>query len=198
MTFQTSDNALAQNAPPRDDFWVFGYGSLMWRPGFEFVTMKPAYLPGYRRDMCIMSIHYRGTLAVPGLVCGLTPGDGCQGRAYRIHPDHVDAVVRYLDERELITKVYLPLHHDIELAGGKTVKARVYVADTAHEQYVGDWNAAQKTKCIVAGTGSEGRSLDYLANIVAHLQEIGINDLHMTDLLAEAAKLDRELLQRGA
>src|SRR4051812_36381692 len=94
-----------------NDFWVFGYASLMWRPGFAFADASAATLSGYRRDMCFLSIHYRGTPEVPGLVCGLmpcTPDSVCKGRAYRLAPDQIEAAVNYLDERELITAIYIP------------------------------------------------------------------------------------------
>lgn len=171
-----------------DDFWVFGYASLMWRPGFDYVEAQPATLSGYRRDMCFLSIHYRGTPENPGLVCGLMPDVGgalCKGLAYRIAPENIEAAVTYLDARELITDIYIPRHLPIML-GDRAARARIYVADTAHAQYVGHWSDAEKAAAIVSGSGSEGRSLDYLANVVAHLRELGIDDTHMTNLLRKA------------
>ena len=177
-----------------DDFWVFGYASLMWRPGCAFVEAQAAMLPGYRRDMCFLSIHYRGTPETPGLVCGLMPdekGALCKGRAYRIAPENIETAVAYLDARELITDIYIPRHLEIALEGGRRALARIYVADTAHAQFVGAWSDEEKSAAIVNGTGSEGRSLDYLVNVVAHLRELGIDDAHMSDLLRKAEGLDR-------
>src|SRR4051812_28151079 len=168
--------------PPLDpgDLWVFGYGSLMWRPGFTFVETSPARLAGYRRDMCLLSFHYRGTHEVPGLVCGLMAAeegdDGCSGRAYRIAAVDADHALEYLDDRELITDIYIPRHRPVVLASGRTAIARVYVADTAHQQYVGGWSDAEKVRHILQGKGSEGRSLEYLRNLVQHLHELGIAD----------------------
>jgi len=175
-----------------DDFWVFGYASLMWRPGFAFVEARPATLPGYRRDMCFLSIHYRGTPEKPGLVCGLMPdgsGADCRGLAYRIAPENIDAAVAYLDARELITDIYIPRHLRIML-DGRAALARVYVAATTHAQYVGQWSDDEKAAALVSGVGTEGRSLDYLANVVAHLRELGIDDAHMSDLLCKAIARD--------
>lgn len=171
-----------------DDFWVFGYASLMWRPGFAFADARPATLPGYRRDMCFISIHYRGTPEAPGLVCGLMPeaGSVCKGRAYRIAPENIEAAVAYLDARELITAIYVPRHLPILLDDGRSVMARIYVADTTHEQFVGDWSDDVKAAAIVQGIGSEGRSLDYLVSVVDHLRELGIDDAHLTELLTQA------------
>lgn len=169
-----------------EDYWVFGYGSLMWRPGFPFAEMAPAKLDGWRRDMCIQSIHYRGTPDVPGLVSGLTPGGECLGRVYRIEPIHRVKVIAYLDERELVTDVYLPQHHDVALSDGRTVSARVYVADVEHDQFAGDWPVERKLTYLLQGTGSEGRSLKYLSNIVEQLSELGIADEGLEALLNQA------------
>jgi len=171
-------------------YWVFGYGSLMWRPGFPFAEMAPAHLSGWRRDMCIQSIHYRGTPDVPGLVSGLTPGGACQGRAYRIEPHDVDDVIAYLDERELVTDVYLPQHHDVSLSDGRTVAARVYVADIDHDQFAGHWPQDRKVEYLLQGVGSEGRSLEYLSNIIEQLGQLGIEDEGLSALLRHAESQD--------
>jgi glutathione-specific gamma-glutamylcyclotransferase len=170
-------------------FWVFGYASLIWRPGFAFAEAQAATLPGYVRDMCFLSIHYRGTSAVPGLVCGLMSapdGNTCRGRAYRIAPPDIAAAIKYLDDRELITSIYIPRHLPLHLDDGRHVTARVYVADTAHEQFVGTWPDDKKAAAIAHGVGSEGRSLDYLSSLMDHLRELGIADAHMTALLSKA------------
>ena len=121
--------------------WVFGYGSLMWHPGFAFAVMQTAVLAGYRRDMCFLSIHYRGTPENPGLVCGLVgvPEStlSCKGGAFRIHKGDVVKVVSYLDERELITDIYRPTHSRIRLENGREVTARTYLSDTKHDQFCG-------------------------------------------------------------
>lgn len=179
---------MAEIAPPpavHPGFWVFGYGSLMWRPGFSFVEMQAARIPGFVRDMCLLSIHYRGTAETPGLVCGLMEDatGACHGRAFRIADDAVADVVGYLDTRELISGIYHPRTLPVTLAGGAVVSARAYVADTSHVQFVGGWSDAQKAAAIAAGRGSEGRSLDYLESLVAHLDELGIGDGHMQRLL---------------
>ncbi len=189
MKLTPGDPAIDPN-----NFWVFGYASLMWRPGFAFAEAQAAMLQGYARDMCFLSIHYRGTPQVPGLVCGLMPVSqgGCRGRAYRITPADVTDAVTYLDGRELITGIYVPRHHPLRLDDGRDVLARVYVADTAHEQFVGTWPDSDKTAAIVRGVGSEGRSLDYLASVVDHLRQVGINDAHMMALLKSAQALEKQ------
>ena len=117
-------------------------------------------------------------------------GDGCTGCAYRIAAVNADAALEYLDRRELITDIYLPRHRPVTPASGRTVVARVYIADTAHGQFVGGWSDVEKVRHIVQGTGSEGRSLAYLRNLVEHLRELDIVDAHMEDLLAAAERAD--------
>ena len=179
--------------PAIDDanFWIFGYASLMWRPGFQYIEACAATLPGYVRDMCFLSIHYRGTPEVPGLVCGLMPvnGSACLGRAYRIAPDDIAAAVDYLDSRELITNIYVPRHLVIKLEHGRNVTARIYVSDTAHAQFVGGWTDIAKAAAIARGVGSEGRSLDYLTSLVEHLRSFSIKDARIENLLEKAEAL---------
>src|SRR5690606_4508114 len=119
------------------DFWVFGYGSLIWRPGFEHVEARRARLNGYRRSLCIYSFVHRGTPERPGLVLGLDRGGSCVGLAFRVRGEQRDAVIEYLRARELVTNVYLERTVAVRLEGGETVPAVTYVADRAHGQYAG-------------------------------------------------------------
>lgn len=190
---------MIESVPPSDehgDLWVFGYGSLMWRPGFSYIEMQAARVAGFVRDMCFLSVHYRGTVDTPGLVCGLMDDkEGvCGGRAFRIAAADAAAVIAYLDERELITDIYHPRTLTAVLEGGRIVPARGYVADTGHAQFVGAWSDDEKAAAIVAGRGSQGRSLDYLATLVAHLDELGIRDGHMHRLLELARTKDAAAL----
>lgn len=164
--------------------WVFGYGSLMWRPGFKFAEVRPATLQGFHRDLCLISIHYRGTREKPGLVCGLCPGGACSGRAFLLSAEDRDAALKYLDARELITKIYIPRHIAVTLDDGRSVIARVYVSDAAHEQFVGDWPDEKKAAHVLQGVGSEGHAFDYLENIHRHLDELGISDAKIARLYA--------------
>ena len=123
-------------APPRD-LWVFGYGSLMWRPGFAYVERRPALLRGWRRRLCVYSHVYRGTAERPGLVLGLDRGGACRGVAFRVEAALAEATVRYLRERELVTAVYLERVVPVTLDDGRRVSALTYLADRAHGQYAG-------------------------------------------------------------
>src|SRR4051812_41640052 len=87
---------------PGGDLWVFGYGSLMWDPGFEYLRSAPAMLRGYHRSFCVCSTRYRGTPEQPGLVLGLDRGGACRGIGFLIADACVDAVLRNLWEREML------------------------------------------------------------------------------------------------
>lgn len=158
------------------DLWVFGYGSLMWRPGFPFVEVQPALLRGWHRDLCVKSIRYRGTPEAPGLVMGLQRSGSCRGRAYRVAAADRLAAVDYLDERELATRAYRTRFLCVDLPDGRRIRAYGYVADPAHPQYAGNLEHEEKVRLIVQGCGREGPCRDYLANTVRHLDALGIRD----------------------
>jgi len=87
------------------DFWVFGYGSLMWRPGFAHVDAQRARLFGYRRALCIYSFVHRGTPARPGLVLGLDRGGSCVGMAVRVAGPSREAGIAHLRQRRQVRRV---------------------------------------------------------------------------------------------
>jgi len=172
--------------PPEGcDFWVFAYGSLMWRPGFEFAEARPALLRGYHRAFCISSTHYRGTPERPGLVLGLDRGGACRGRAYRIAAQRAKPVARYLHEREMLSGVYEPRWVRVVSDAG-SLTAVTYVADRAHPHYAGKLAPESIVAIIRQGVGTAGSNIDYLANTVRHLDELGIADGPLHRLLRQA------------
>lgn len=174
-----------------DSLWVFGYASLIWRPGFPCTDRLPAFVRDYRRDMCFLSVHYRGTPECPGLVCGLMEQVGavCYGIAYRVAGADAAETIAYLDGRELISSIYLPKTVSVELSGGRVVQARTYVADTSHAQFVGHWDDLRKARTILQAVGSEGPAYDYLSNIITHLHGLAIADPHMDELWIQVEAL---------
>src|SRR5438309_11601760 len=96
---------VSDAAFPQGDLWVFGYGSLMWRPGFEFIEQVPARLIGEHRALCVYSFVHRGTPEKPGLVLGLDRGGACRGVAFRVAEKHRATTVAYLRAREQVTSV---------------------------------------------------------------------------------------------
>ena len=173
------------------DVWVFGYGSLMWRPGFPHLAVEPALLRGYHRAFCVYSVRYRGTPERPGLVTGLDRGGSCRGRAFRVAAADAGEARAYLDRRELVTGVYRRRTVPVELPGGR-VMAWAYVVDTAHRQYAGKLPLAEAARVILRGRGASGDNRDYLENTVAHLDDLGISDGPAHELWRLVEKLGQE------
>ncbi|RCS22437.1 gamma-glutamylcyclotransferase [Phyllobacterium salinisoli] len=158
------------------DFWVFGYGSLMWKPGFAHVETVRARLYGYRRALCIRSHIHRGTPEHPGLVLGLDRGGSCLGLAFRVPGDLAGEVLAYLRARELVTNVYLERRLPLRLGDGRFVEAVVYVADRDHQQYAGALPAERAAEIVASAYGQSGPNVDYVISTVEHLRKMGIRD----------------------
>ena len=165
------------------DVWVFGYGSLMWNPGFEHVESRPALLHGWHRSFCIYSHRYRGTPERPGLVLGLDRGGSCRGTAYRIARPRALEVLDYLWDREMVNGVYTPRILHPRTRGGRP-PCHVYTVDRGHYQYAGGLPDDEMVRLIRQGVGMGGHNRDYLANTVHHLDELGISDGPLHRLLA--------------
>jgi cation transport protein ChaC len=158
--------------------WVFGYGSLLWNPGFAASRTVLARLPDYHRSFCMRSIHHRGTPDAPGLVLALdaSPGAACHGLALGVEPAQADDVLAYLRERELISSAYLERMLEVDLADGTQVTAVTYVIDPDHVQYCGALPLEEQARIIAQAVGERGPNTEYLHNTVAHLGTLGIID----------------------
>ncbi len=171
-----------------DDFWVFGYGSLMWNPGFAFEERQQARLHGYRRSLCISSNVYRGTEEKPGLVLGLERGGSCLGVAFRVRGADHGPVMAYLRERELVTNVYKERVVAVVLADGRRGSAVTYVADPGHEQYISGLDVVEAASIVASASGRSGPNTDYVFNTVKHLQDMGIRD-SLLESIAESVDM---------
>jgi cation transport protein ChaC len=160
----------------QNDFWVFGYGSLMWRPGFVFTARHKAVVHGWRRRLCIYSHIYRGRPEKPGIVLGLDAGGECAGVAFQVGPSLHEPTLRYLRERELISDVYIEKLVPARLASGESVTAVTYVADRQHEQYAAPMERERLLALVRQGRGESGENSEYVLNTRDHLREIGIVD----------------------
>ncbi|MDF2235177.1 gamma-glutamylcyclotransferase [Albimonas sp. CAU 1670] len=169
--------------------WVFGYGSLIWNPGFPWAERRAARLSGFRRAFCLRSIRYRGTPEAPGLVLALAARQGaeCRGLVYRVAPDHADDAHAYLREREMVTDAYHETVQELEVEGRAPVRALAYVIDEGHPQYT-DLSPAGQAEVILRARGPAGSNRDYLHNTVAHLRDLGLPDpeLEALDLRVRA------------
>lgn len=172
-------NAHRIPEPPQEAFWVFGYGSLMWAPGFEYTCRRQARLYGYRRALCVLSCVYRGTAELPGLVFGLDAGGSCIGRVFRVDKPRRLAVYDYLMEREMIQGVYQPLWLPVNTADGR-VTALCFVVDRRHEQYAPHLTEREIIDRIRRARGRRGSNIDYVVNTCGHLEELGLCSRELT------------------
>lgn len=175
-----------------DPLWIFGYGSLIWDPGFAPVERVRARLGGWHRSFCLSSWVHRGRPEVPGLVLALdaAPEGSCAGVAFRAPADQAPAILTELRARELVTSAYLERWLPVTLEDGRVVTAVTYVIDPDHEQYAGGLSPAAQAAIIARAVGGRGPNADYLFNTAAHLAELGLPDPEM-EALAEAVRMLR-------
>ncbi len=159
--------------------WVFGYGSLLWNPGFEPAEAITATLGGYHRSFCMLSVHHRGTVDEPGLVLALDAADAeCVGVAFRVAAQEEGEVLNALRERELISSAYVERQVSLSLEDGRQVEALTYVIDRDHEQYC-QYDLEKQAQLIARSVGGRGPNPEYLYNTAAHLTKMGIEDPDM-------------------
>ena len=179
----------AINEHETGDLWVFGYGSLMWRPGFDVLERVPARLIGLHRALCVFSYVHRGTPEKPGLVLGLDRGGMCRGIAFRVAAAKREKTIAYLRGREQVTSVYLETVRRIELEdeARRQVRALAYIVDRGHVQYAGRLSVEQSVHYVRQGHGRSGQNRDYVVETVRALEALGYreSDLH---LIAERLK----------
>jgi cation transport protein ChaC len=186
--------------PPGEDFWIFAYGSLMWNPGFVFLESHPALVRGYHRSFCVESTHYRGTTEKPGLVLGLDRGGACRGRAYKVCRTQGKTVSDYLHKREMLSGIYeprwlkarllpavdspmeVPPKRNAPRSPSRVVTAAAYVVDRLHEGYR-RLRPERIAEQILQGIGTKGTNVAYLENTVRHLDELGVADCPLHDVL---------------
>lgn len=172
--------------------WVFGYGSLIWDPGFPVAERRLARAHGWRRGFCMWSIHHRGTPEAPGLVLALDRDTAahCDGLAFRAAPGTEAATLAALRERELISSAYREEWVEVETEG-EALRALVYVIDPGHAQYCGRLPDEDQAQIIARAAGGRGPNADYLYATVAHLDDLGIADPGLAALAARVRQLRR-------
>ncbi len=171
--------------------WVFGYGSLLWNPGFPVARSVVATLPDYRRSFCMRSIHHRGSEAEPGLVLALdeAPGTACKGLALAVEAGHESRTLDELRERELISSAYDEKNLTVMLETGQPVTAVTYVIDADHVQYCGGLPLEEQAQIIARAVGGRGPNHEYLFNTAQHLADIGLADPDLDWLTARVKAL---------
>jgi cation transport protein ChaC len=167
-------------------FWIFGYGSLMWRPGFAFAESAPAWLAGAHRALCVYSWVHRGTREKPGLVLGLDRGGSCRGVAFRVEESERQAALAYLRAREQVTRVYIEAWRPVRLhrPDAPDLLALCYVVDRTHPQYAGDLPRERQLEFVRESAGQSGANRDYVLGTAAQLRALGVRDDRLAWLAA--------------
>lgn len=179
-----------EKAADLSPFWVFGYASLVWNPGFAVAERRLATLRDYHRSFCMRSIHHRGTSNEPGLVLALDaePGATCRGLALRVEDDGAREALACLRERELISSAYVERLVTLETGAG-TVTALAYVIDPAHPQYARHLSLEEQAGIIARAVGGRGPNTEYLWNTAGHLRKLGIVDADLEWLAVRVREL---------
>jgi cation transport protein ChaC len=167
-----------------DDLWVFAYGSLMWRPGFDYLERHEGRLIGAHRALCVYSFVHRGTPEKPGLVLGLDHGGACRGIVYRVAAKKRDATIEYLRSREQVTMVYRESYRTawIDSNPRQQVRALVYTIDRGHAQYAGRLPLAKQLHFVRQGHGRSGPNRDYVIETVKSLEALGYRETGLHEL----------------
>ena len=165
------------------DVWVFGYGSLIWKPEFDFIEQRPALLPGHHRALCLWSRINRGTPELPGLVFGLETGGECHGMTFRVAAERVLPIFEALWRREMATGAYHPSWIDCQTPQG-AVKALAFVIDRAGPAYVPEPSEDALIEIILRASGIYGSCLDYVTQTADALEAVGIHDARLSTLVA--------------
>ena len=168
---------------PEGPLFVFGYGSLLWRPGFRHTRVLPARVYGFHRALRVWSVHHRGTEDQPGLVLGLDAGGSCMGSVFEVPESEKQRTADYLWAREMVTEVYTPRLVAAHTAEGPAT-ALTFVLDRAHHQYAGTLTPEEAARHIRDAHGYSGPNPEYVRETLAHLREMGVHD-HSLDAILQ-------------
>lgn len=180
---QLSLQASLQHWDQRSDVWVFAYGSLIWRPEFEFVEKQPARLMGYHRSLCLWSRINRGTPDNPGIVFALDEGGECEGVAYKVAADQVKATFPALWQREMPSGAYNPRWVECQTANQQTVSALTFIINPLTDAYVPSMPLEQLRHVIHRAHGLNGPCIDYVLQTAQALKRANIADSKLEHLV---------------
>lgn len=173
-------------------YWIFGYGSLIWNPGFRYLDKQPAVLRGYHRAYMMVTTRNRGCADCPGMVVTLAPGREVRGMAYWPDPEHLEETLAYLDQREGAGRAHNRVIIPLELDGGDTgrmMPAWTYLPIATYTNYVGSVPIWRQAQLVAQGAGGVGTSFDYLRRLMAELAELGVREAELEALFEETCRL---------
>lgn len=163
-----------------DEVWVFGYGSLLWKPAFDATEKRPARVQGWHRAFRFRVARFRGTRECPGLMMGLDRGGQCDGMILRMARHRVRDDLGVLLRREMVTvdTPNVPRWLVAQTDRGK-VRAIGFVIKPSSPHYAGKLTLEQAADIVAVAAGHWGSCADYLRQTVVHLEELGIHDKNL-------------------
>jgi len=165
------------------DLWVFGYGSLMWDPGFHYTEVRLADIDGYQRRFTVKIEVMTGSPEHPGLALSLEQQPGrCRGLAFRIAADLVEAETELLWRREMILFSYSPMVVPVTTPQG-TIMAVVFASDRLQPKYVGELSLSKTAEIIARGIGTRGVNRTYIERLANELKVLDLDDPYIEQLL---------------
>jgi cation transport protein ChaC len=179
--FHGSLAAILAEHPAGTDAWVFGYGSLIWNPLFEFDERCPATVHGYHRRFCLWTRGNRGSPEAPGLVLALDRGGCCQGMAFRIPAAKLEHELLMIWRREMVMGSYRPRWVPVRTAAGE-VTALAFTMRRDHPNYAGKLSEAKVAATLATCRGFGGTGAEYLFETVDCLTKQGIHDPYLVRL----------------
>jgi glutathione-specific gamma-glutamylcyclotransferase len=180
------DQTLAGHDPAAD-VWVFGYGSLMWNPAFDYAERRVGVIRGWHRRFCLWLEMGRGSPANPGLMLALDRGGACRGVAFRIPARDVRHELLLIWRREMFGTAYLARWVHVHTEGA-TVPAITFVVNRMHPRYTGRLDDAKAAMHIASASGALGTCAAYLHNTLEHLESLGIRDAGLQRIVVGATK----------
>jgi cation transport regulator ChaC len=169
--------------------WIFGYGSLIWRPGFPYRERRLAHAIGWRRVLAQGSPDHRGTPSRLGRVVTLVPAEGarCGGVAYAIDETSQEAILAALDEREQGGYERVAIDVELDHPPREAVRAVTWIASPENPYHLGEAPLAQLIDEIAASVGPSGTNIEYVLRLAEALRELGIEDGAILDIAAALA-----------
>ncbi len=184
-----------------DELWIFAYGSLIWNPLFDYLERRVVTIEGWQRQFCLVAPVGRGTIANPGLVLGLEPGDRCQGIAYRLAvDDNLESELLLLWRREMVIGSYVPTwitatngDRSLSILRDRQIEVLAFTVNTEHSAYVTNLSTEKIVESLATATGALGSSAEYLSSTVQSLLKAGIKEHKLIELDRLVKKRQQEL-----
>lgn len=179
---KSSIASMLETQPTKGPVWVFGYGSLLWNPAFNFVERRYCRLDGYHRSFCLKTLLGRGTAENPGLMLALKESGTCEGIALQVDPDNLEEELFILWSREMPMKSYVPAWVPLITKEGAFFHGVAFLSNPEHPRYLDTISEEESLHLLSTGEGHLGTASEYLYNTVEHLAELDIHDPSMSDL----------------